>query len=154
MKILKIVLFSMIVVGLIATSGFAGSKMEGNAEKGKMYFDEPKFAGGSVSCSSCHPGGKGLEKSAAKKEWKNPSGMWLKLEDAINVCIIMANKGKTIDPKSEDMKDLVAYIKSLSKPMTKGMKHEMGETKKEEMKEETGKEMKKEMPKKEKAPGY
>ncbi|MBI5056526.1 MAG: hypothetical protein HZB61_07930 [Nitrospirae bacterium] len=148
MKILRIVLFAMIVVGLVASFGFAGSKMAGKAEDGKKYFDDPKFAEGSASCSSCHPDGKGLEKSAAKKEWKNPAGMWLNLEDAINVCIIMANKGKAIDPKSEDMKDLVAYIKSLGKPMTKGMKHEMGETKKEEMKEM------KEMPKKEKAPGY
>ena len=39
----------------------------------------------------------------------------MSLEDASNVCIIMANKGKAIDPKSEDMKNLVAYIKSLGK---------------------------------------
>ena len=52
------------------------------------------------------------------------------LEDAVNFCIENANKGKAIDPKSEQMKDMVAYIKSL------GMKME-----------------KKEMPMK-KAPGY
>jgi hypothetical protein len=28
---------------------------------------------------------------------------------------MMANKGKTIDPRSQEMMDLVAYIKSLGK---------------------------------------
>ncbi len=105
-----------VVIGMalvLSTSAFAA----GNAKKGKMLFDDPKFAGGSVSCSSCHPDGKGLEKAGmrGKKEWTNPGGTWLSLEDASNVCVILANKGKAIDPKSADMKDLVAYIKSLKK---------------------------------------
>jgi cytochrome c len=49
------------------------------------------------------------------KDWTYPGGKWLSLEDANNVCIMMANKGKTIDPRSDEMKDLVAYIKSLGK---------------------------------------
>jgi cytochrome c len=104
-----------VVIGMalvLNTSAFAA----GDAKKGKMLFEDPKFAGGSVSCSSCHPGGKGLEKAAmkGKKEWKNPAGTWLSMEDASNVCIVLANKGKAIDPKSAEMQDLVAYIKSLS----------------------------------------
>ena len=35
------------------------------------------------------------------------------IEEAVNFCIINANKGKAIDVKSEQMKDMVAYIKSL-----------------------------------------
>ena len=97
---------------VLSTSAFAA----GDAKKGKMLFDYAKFAGGSVSCSSCHPDGKGLEKTGmkGKKVWKNPAGIWLSLEDASNVCIVLANKGTAIDPKSADMRDLVAYIKSLS----------------------------------------
>jgi cytochrome c len=99
-------------------------------ERGKTLFNDPKFAGGTAgkSCNSCHPGGKGLEMSADKKEFKIMGKTQKSLEEAVNVCIEMANKGKAIDPKSEQMKDIVAYIKSL-----KGMK------------------MDKEMPKKKKA---
>lgn len=115
MKALRVVLLSIAVVGLIFSFAFA----MGNVEKGKALFNDPKAFGapGEKSCNSCHPDGKGLEKAGAKgkKEWTNPGGKWLSLEDANNVCIMMANKGKTIDPKSEEMMDLVAYIKSLAK---------------------------------------
>ncbi len=115
MKFLKIMLLSAIAVALIFSFAFAA----GNVAKGKALFDDPKAFGApdEKSCSSCHPNGKGLEKSGekGKKEWKNPGGTWLSLEDASNVCIILANKGKAIDPKSGEMKDLVAYIKSLGK---------------------------------------
>jgi cytochrome c len=105
-----------VVMGMalvLSSSAFAA----GNAKKGKMLFDDANFAGGSASCSSCHPDGKGLEKAGmkGKKEWTNPGGTWLSLEDASNVCVILANKGKAIDPRSAEMKDLVAYIKSLKK---------------------------------------
>ena len=113
MKILKISFLSVIALTLVFSFAFAADKVE----KGKALFNDPKFAGGTVSCASCHPDGKGLEKSGTKKEWKNPAGMWMSLEDAINVCVIMANKGKAVDPKSEEMKDIVAYIKSLEKKM-------------------------------------
>lgn len=84
-------------------------------------FNDPKFAGGTTSCSSCHPNGKGLEKAGdmSRKEWKNPAGIFTSLEDTINVCIILANKGKAIGPKSGQMKDLIAYIKSLKKEKKK-----------------------------------
>jgi cytochrome c len=49
-----------------------------------------------------------------KKEWTNADGKPGSLEDAINRCIVRANKGKVIDSRSQDMKDLVAYIKSLA----------------------------------------
>ena len=105
-----------VVIGtalVLSTSAFAA----GDAKKGKMLFDDANFAGGSVSCSSCHPDGQGMEKAVmkGKKEWKNPGGTWLSLEDAVNVCIILANKGKAIGPKSAEMKDLVAYFKSMKK---------------------------------------
>lgn len=119
MKILKTLLMFLIASGFLFSVAFAGN---GDAERGKALFNDPKAFGGSTSCSSCHPDGKGLEKSGAegKKEWKNPAGTFKSLEETINVCITMANKGKAIDTKSQEMKDLVAYIKSLGKEMKKG----------------------------------
>jgi len=113
MKVCKITLLVMVSCGLIFSFAFAST----NIEKGKTLFNDPMAFGGKSgkSCGTCHPNGQGLEKAATRKEWTNPAGKWTSLEDAINVCIVLANKGNAIDPKSEQMKDLVAYIKSLGK---------------------------------------
>lgn len=115
MKHFKVALFFVLAVGLIVSYAFAA----GNVEKGKAMFNDPKAFGapGPTACSQCHPNGKGLEKAGEKgrKDWKNPAGVFLSLEDTINVCIFMANKGKAIDPRGAEMMDLVAYIKSLAK---------------------------------------
>jgi mono/diheme cytochrome c family protein len=115
MRFLKVVLWTAIAVAFIFSFALAA----GSVSKGKALFNDAKAFGapGVKSCGSCHPNGKGLEKAGEKgrKEWKNPAGTWLSIEDASNVCIIMANKGKTIDPRSEEMRDLVAYIRSLGK---------------------------------------
>jgi len=101
MKGLKITMLSMISVNLIFSLAIAA----GNMEKGKTLFNDPKFGGGTagVSCNSCHPDGKGLEKAADRKD----------LEEFVNTCIKNALKGKGIDTKSAEMANIVAYIKSL-----------------------------------------
>ena len=101
MKGLKITMLSMISVNLIFSLAIAA----GDMEKGKALFNDPKFGGGTagVSCNSCHPDGKGLEKAADKKD----------LEKFVNACIKNASKGKGIDTKSAEMADIVVYIKSL-----------------------------------------
>ncbi len=109
MKTAKIVMLSMIVVGLVFTFAFAA----GDAAKGKALFNDAKFAGGSKSCNECHAGGKGMEKAADKKEFNLMGKTQKSLEEAVNVCIVGANKGKAIDAKSAQMQDIVAYIKSL-----------------------------------------
>ena len=75
MKGLKITMLSMISVSLIFSLAMAA----GDMEKGKALFNDPKFGGGTagVSCNSCHPDGKGLEKAADKKD----------LEKFVNACI-------------------------------------------------------------------
>jgi cytochrome c len=45
--------------------------------------------------------------------WKTPGGTHKTLEEAVNTCITMALKGKALDPQSEQMKEIIAYIKSL-----------------------------------------
>ncbi len=112
MKILRIMMLSMIAIGLMLSGVFAA-----DVERGKALFNDPKFAGGTSgnSCNSCHPGGKGLEKAADKKEFNIMGKKQKGLEEAVNFCIVNALKGKPIDPKGADMVDIVAYIKSLKK---------------------------------------
>ncbi len=113
MKALKILIILIVALALITPVVYAAKHLP--EERGKALFNDPKFAGGTAgkSCNSCHPGGKGLEKSADKKEFKIMGKTVKSLEEAVNLCIEMANKGKAIDPNSDQMKDIVAYIKSL-----------------------------------------
>jgi cytochrome c peroxidase len=77
MKALKIAMFSAISLGLIFSLAIAA----GNVEKGKALFNDAKLGGGTsgVSCNSCHPDGKGLEKAADRKDKD--------LEKQVNLCI-------------------------------------------------------------------
>ncbi|MBI4688486.1 MAG: hypothetical protein HY756_12060 [Nitrospirae bacterium] len=124
MKILRIILLSVIIGGLTFSSAFAMKHLP--EERGKTLFNDPKLSGGTSgkSCNTCHPGGKGLEAAGDKKEWKTPAGKHSTMEEAVNTCVTMALKGKALDANSQEMKDIIAYIKSLKtkadKPMKKG----------------------------------
>ncbi|MBI5206092.1 MAG: hypothetical protein HZA11_14355 [Nitrospirae bacterium] len=115
MKIFKVVALSLLIIGLIFSVAFAKKHLP--EERGKVFFDDPKFAGGTKACNSCHPDGKGLEKAADKKVFNIMGKTQKSLEEAVNVCIVNANKGKAIDIKSVQMKEIVAYIKSLKGKM-------------------------------------
>ena len=82
-------------------------------ERGKTHFNNPAFAGGRKSCNTCHPNGRGLEGAGAKTKFSIMGGEQSSLEDAINVCIVNANKGNAIDDNSTEMQELVSFIKSL-----------------------------------------
>ena len=101
MKGLRIAVLVMVSLSLTFTLALAA----GDPEKGKTLFSDPKFGGGTtgMSCNSCHPNGKGVEKAADREG----------LEKQVNACIKNALKGKGIDPKSAEMADVVAYLKSL-----------------------------------------
>lgn len=101
MKALKIILLSIFSVGL----SFSSANAARDVAKGKILFNDTKLGGGMAgkSCNSCHPEGKGLEKAANRKD----------LPKVTNACIENALKGKPINPKSAEMADLIAYIKSL-----------------------------------------
>ena len=116
-KNIKIILMvlSGTAIMLLSTLAFA----DGDVKRGKALFNDPNLSGSSfgVSCNTCHPRGKGLEESGAdkKKKWNSCSGEQKRLEDAINTCILTANKGRRLETESQEMKDLIAYIKSLTK---------------------------------------
>ena len=100
MKVFTVSMFSLLAVLLIWSLASAA----GDAAKGKKLFDDLKFAGGTAgkSCGSCHPDGKGAAKAADKTN----------LRQIINSCIVNALHGKAIDPRSAEMDDMVAYLKS------------------------------------------
>ena len=116
MKSFKI--FALIaIVMLLASAVLAMSHTP--EDRGKALFNDTKLGGGTSgkSCGTCHPDGKGLEGIGSKKEWKTPGGEFKSLEEAVNICVTMALKGTALDVKSEQMKDLVSYLKSI-KPKT------------------------------------
>ena len=70
-----------------------------------MLFNDSSLGGSTneKSCNACHPGGQGLEKSGDN------------LGKMINQCIEGPLAGKAIDKDSQEMKDLISYIRSLKK---------------------------------------
>lgn len=105
---------AIVMVVLFATASFVIAKHHTPEDRGKALFSDPKLGGGTSgkSCNSCHPGGRGLEGVAEKNEWKSPTGAVKSLEEMVNTCITMALKGKPLDMKSEQMKDLVSYLRT------------------------------------------
>jgi len=119
-KKIHIILMIVILTGFVLPSAYAMKHLL--EEKGKALFNDPTFAGGKIACNSCHPDGQGLEDAAAKKKLMTPAGPADSLEEAINLCIVNASKGKAIDTDSDQMKDLVAYIRSLGEKRPAGEK--------------------------------
>lgn len=104
------------VVALLAAGfGLSAHAGEGSVERGKALFNDPGFANGSKACSSCHPDGSGLEQAGSKKQFSIMGGSQSSLEEAVNTCIVNANKGKAIPADSPELQDIVAYIESLGK---------------------------------------
>jgi len=78
-------------------------------ERGMTLFTDPGLGGSPTdkSCASCHRGGKGLEK-VARTTWAPGE-----LEALINGCVTRVLRGKELGSDSDEMKAIVAYIKSL-----------------------------------------
>jgi cytochrome c len=109
MKVLKIWLATATAALLVSSASGA------DRDRGKSLFNDPNLAGASTgkSCRSCHREDSGLEKAAAKKDFKIAGKKAARLEDALNICIERRMKGKPLGPDSPDIADLAAYIKSL-----------------------------------------
>jgi len=104
MKSLKIIALLAIAM-LLASAVFAAHHTP--EDRGKALFNDTKLGGGTSgkSCGSCHPDGKGLEKVGSMAEANIP--------EMVNNCISKALKGTALDVKSEQMKDLVSYLKTI-----------------------------------------
>lgn len=86
---------------------------EASVERGRAYFADPSLAGGRRACNDCHAGGRGLDEAGKKEVFQIMGDTQQGLEEAVNVCIVMANKGQAIPVDSQKMKDIVSYIRSL-----------------------------------------
>ena len=88
-----------------------GTAYSGDAGKGKTLFNASELGTNGKSCNTCHPGGKDIDGS---KGTFNILGEQLNSrEDAVNFCIENAMDGKPLKSSSEDMKNIVSYIKTL-----------------------------------------
>lgn len=109
--------FSIVAVVVIVLAGFTLAFAEGNVENGKKLYNDPTLGGSTnpKSCNTCHPGGRGIEHSGTKK-YSSLMGMSAgSLEDVVNICIARPLGGKALANDSQQMQDIVAYIKSLKK---------------------------------------
>lgn len=106
MKSMKTLMMGLTVLSLVFSLAYAA----GDVEKGKALFNDPKLgdSANDSSCNSCHPDGKGLAGVAEK-----PGESADTLVGVVNQCIKMALKGKELPPDSQEMKDIIAYMKTL-----------------------------------------
>ena len=87
-----------------------------NLDKGKALFDSPRLGGGTTgnSCQSCHAGGKLFGGDLFTRQQLTIMGDEKgSVAEIVNVCIEKALGGKAINPKGEEMQDLLAYMQSL-----------------------------------------
>lgn len=113
-----VVLTAAVVLGLAVPVTLVAQAAD--KEQGRALFQNPQAFGGEVSCSSCHPGGSGLEQAGDKTTFNIMGEVQNSLAEAVNFCIVNANQGQAIAEDSDEMKNIVAYIKSLKAPAASG----------------------------------
>ena len=114
-------LLIVVVVALLAAANFSAAQA-GNVENGKKLFESPVLGGGTTgkSCMTCHTNGAKLGADLFERKEYSIMGMEMdSLADVVNICIKKALGGKIIDPKGEEMADIIAYMQSLLKPEKK-----------------------------------
>lgn len=94
--------FSLLVALATATSSFAGDPVT----RGRELFTSRQLGTNGKSCSTCHADAGKFRKVATYKDET--------LVDIVNNCIEKALKGKPLPPDSDDMKALVAYLRSVA----------------------------------------
>lgn len=101
--------YFMVMVLLSVPVALQGAPAENvpSIEKGRQLFNSTSFAGAKSgkSCSSCHPGGAGMQFA-----WENPN-----LAGQVNNCIIGPLRGTPLDDDSMEMQSMLLYIRSLKK---------------------------------------
>lgn len=104
-----------LAIGMLMVGGLSLAQAA-DPEKGKALFESPTLGGGTTgkSCKSCHAGGKNLGGDLFERQRHNIMGADKEsLAAVVNVCIEKPLGGKAIDPKGEEMQDLLAYMQTL-----------------------------------------
>ena len=105
-----------VVVAVLMTAGGFHLAQTGNADKGKVLFESAALGGATTgkSCATCHDGGKGLGSNLFERKHFTIMGMDRNsLADVVNVCIEEPMGGTGLDPRGEEMNNLIAYIKTV-----------------------------------------
>jgi mono/diheme cytochrome c family protein len=88
---------------------------EGDPKRGEALFKTPMLLGTiPISCASCHTNGMGLEKAFGKKEFSIFGKKVGRIEAAIDFMIVNILRGEGVRYDSQEMKDIKAFLKSLS----------------------------------------
>lgn len=101
---------------VLTMSGLLSLAQAADPEKGRALFESPALGGGTTgkSCKSCHAGGKNLGSDLFERKQQTIMGTdKASLAEVINVCIEKPLGGKAIDPRGEEMQDLLAYMQTL-----------------------------------------
>lgn len=106
MKSTKLILVVSLIIMFAA--GMAHSR---DVKQGKALFNDSNLGTNGKSCNSCHPGGKNIDGS--KETFSIMGSEQESVEDAVNFCINMALSGKPLKKDSEQMGDMVSYLKTL-----------------------------------------
>lgn len=114
---------ALVVVSMLMMAGGVHLPYAANPTKGKILFERSHLGGGTMgkSCITCHDGGKRLGGDLFKPKTMDLMGRNKEsLPDDINGCIEQYLGGAALDPRGEEMQDLIAYMKtSTSRPAKK-----------------------------------
>ncbi|MCA1766452.1 MAG: hypothetical protein LC633_09465 [Desulfobulbaceae bacterium] len=105
-----------ILATALVVAGSLSLAYAADIDNGKALFESPTFGGGTTgkTCMTCHPGGEGLGNDLFEREEITIMGMKKnRVEEVVNVCIENPMGGSAIDTESEEMQDVVAYMKTL-----------------------------------------
>lgn len=106
------------ILGILIIFGLAFLANQLLSHPGKQHFDNESFAGSlnSDSCASCHANGESLGDISNKKGYLIVGTQYDSVEAVIDdVMIPKYLEGKPIGKNSKQMKELVDYLKILTK---------------------------------------
>jgi hypothetical protein len=104
-----------VVVSMLMMAGGVHLPYAANVTKGKILFERPYLGGGTMgkSCITCHESGKRLGGDLFKPKTVDHLGRNNEsLPDGVNGCIEHYLGGAALDPRGEEMQDLIAFMKT------------------------------------------
>ena len=104
------VIVTTIVLCLFAVSFMLTTKEKATAAGGKTLFSSSVMGKNGKTCSTCHPGGKGLESVGLKTEWNAGGTAFATIGGAINACVKGALKGPSLKEDSLETQSLASYL--------------------------------------------
>lgn len=111
-----------IVITALMMAGPVPLSYAASIDHGKALFESQKLGNGTSgrSCGTCHAGGRKLGHDLFQDKQSTMTAEGNKhLANVINSCIEKALGGTAIDPQGEDMRDLMAYLKTLVTPQSR-----------------------------------